>query len=64
MTSSLVALTMSADIPKLHENELPMPHIFYGIIAICVFLALLGVLWAFRNTAYRYSQPQQDTKEH
>ncbi|TWP34405.1 hypothetical protein [Leekyejoonella antrihumi] len=60
MTSSLVSLNATAPVPPLHENALPMPHIFYGIIAICVFLALLAILWSFRNVASktRPTRPQ------
>ncbi|NNG40415.1 hypothetical protein HJ588_14185 [Flexivirga sp. ID2601S] len=51
MKSSLVNLAAESTVPKLEENHLPMPHIVYGIIAMGVFLALLGLLWSFRNTA-------------
>ncbi|GAA1144681.1 hypothetical protein GCM10009583_13320 [Ornithinicoccus hortensis] len=31
-------------------NELPLEPVMFGVIAIIVFLALLGLLWSFRNT--------------
>ena len=34
-----------------HTNELPMPPIAFGALAMVAFLVLLGVLWAFRGTA-------------
>ncbi|WP_265447376.1 hypothetical protein [Flexivirga meconopsidis] len=57
MKSSLVNLAAESSVPKLEENNLPMPHIVYGIIAMAVFLALLGVLWSFRNTAAKTASP-------
>lgn len=51
MRSSLLQIATEASVPKLEENHLPMPHILYGIIAMAVFLSLLGIVWTFRNTA-------------
>lgn len=48
MSSSLVSLAQA--VPKLEENELPMPHWAYGVFGILFFAALLGVLWFFRRT--------------
>lgn len=31
-------------------NELPFPAVWFGVIALTAFLALLGLLWSFRNT--------------
>lgn len=53
MKSALVSFVTDDSVPKLEETNLPMPHIMYGIIALGVFLALLGLLWSFRNTAGR-----------
>lgn len=47
--------------PPLRENSLPMPHVFYGVIALGVFLALLALLWSFRNTAAK-PRPQSGRK--
>ena len=38
-------------------RELPMPAWIYGAIAFGAFVALLGVLWSFRNTAARHDSP-------
>lgn len=48
MSSSLVSLAQA--VPKLEENELPMPHWAYGVLGLLFFAALLGVLWFFRRT--------------
>ncbi len=51
MKSSLARIGADSYVPPLQEHHLPFPHIIYGLIAFCVFLALLGLLWSFRNTA-------------
>ena len=38
-------------------RELPLPAWSYGAIALTCFMALLGVLWSFRNTAAKYDTP-------
>lgn len=38
-------------------RELPLPAWLYGALAFTCFMALLGVLWAFRNTALKYDTP-------
>lgn len=32
------------------HTQLPIDPIFYGVIALGAFLALLALLWSFRNT--------------
>ncbi len=48
MSSSLSNLYAVAE---EQTRELPMPALAFGALAIVTFLALLGVLWAFRGTA-------------
>jgi hypothetical protein len=38
-------------------RELPMAAWSYGALAFACFMALLGVLWSFRNTAAKYDTP-------
>lgn len=49
--TSLVSLISESAVPPLHEKEVPLPHIMYGIIPMALFLALLAFLWMFRNNA-------------
>ncbi len=56
MTSRVLTLIAEPDVPALHENELPMAHLAYGVIAFIVFLVMLGVLWSFRNTSPKVSE--------
>lgn len=48
MSSSLVSLAQA--VPKLEENELPMPHWAYGVLGLGFFALLLAFLWFFRLT--------------
>jgi hypothetical protein len=54
MTSSLANLFAAAE---GQTRELPMPPQAFGALAFLGFLALLGVLWAFRNTAQKLAGP-------
>jgi hypothetical protein len=38
-------------------RELPMSPYAYWAISLTSFLVLLGLLWAFRNTAAKYDTP-------
>ena len=53
--TSTAASLVAAETAQL--RELPMPPWAFGAIALASFLALLGVLWTFRNTAARYDRP-------
>ena len=52
---STAATLATAETAKL--RELPLPTWAYGAIALASFLALLGVLWSFRNSAAKYDKP-------
>ena len=56
MTSSLVKLTADSNVFNLEERYLPMPHWLYAVIVLCVFIALLGVVWSFRNSATKATE--------
>ncbi|MGL5929572.1 MAG: hypothetical protein ACRCY8_11610 [Dermatophilaceae bacterium] len=38
-------------------RELPIPTWSFGVIALFVFLLLLGLTWSFRGTAQKYARP-------
>jgi hypothetical protein len=53
MTSALFqALVASSEDAGHHPvvNELPFEPIWFGVIALGAFLALLALLWSFRNS--------------
>ena len=37
----------------VHHNELPIPALLYGVIALAGFFALGAVTWAFRDVSNR-----------
>ena len=50
MTSVLSQSFAAAEGGHPVVNELPFAPIWFGVIAMVIFLALLALLWAFRNT--------------
>lgn len=64
MTSSLIKIASAAEVPELKEHHLPLPHWLYGVIAFVVFMALLGLLWSFRNTANSSGSAPDGKTEH
>ncbi len=48
MSASVLPVLVRAEEAR---RELPMPPILFAAIAFGLFLAALGVLWSFRNTA-------------
>jgi len=47
------ALVVAATTPE-HHTELPLPPTMYGVIAIVVFIALLGLVWTFRGNSNKH----------
>lgn len=37
----------------VHHNELPMPAVLYGLIALVGFVALSAVTWSYRDVSNR-----------
>ncbi|MFY0671320.1 MAG: hypothetical protein JXR02_04445 [Aquiluna sp.] len=37
----------------VHHNELPIPAVLYGVIALAGFLALGAVTWSYRDVSNR-----------
>ncbi len=56
MSFLFTAATLTT-VDALRPRALPMSTWAYGGIALAAFLALLGMLWTFRNTAARYDKP-------
>lgn len=55
MTASLLSLAGQTEAAG-GEESLPWPPIAYGAVTLGMFLALLALLWAFRNSAPRLEQ--------
>lgn len=48
----------------IHHNELPMPPIAYGIIAMVGFIALGLITWSYRDVANRHSHKTSNQQAH
>lgn len=62
MLNFLIALTNTE-----HEvvNQLPLPPVVFGVIAMTVFVAVTLVFYSFRDVANRHSQKaEQFAREH
>lgn len=56
MSSSIVAGVLAAAGEagtEMAEIELPIPPIGYGLLALAMFLVLLGITYSFKNVAAR-----------
>ncbi len=55
MSSSIVAgvLAAAGEAPELTEIDLPVPPLAYGLLAMALFLVLLGITYSFKNVAAR-----------
>lgn len=60
----LLALSvLSTEAEKV--NELPLPPIVFGIIALVIFVTVALVFWSFRDVANRHSdKAEQYAREH
>lgn len=46
-------------------NQLPVPPIVFGVVALAVFLVVTFVFWSFRDVANRHSEKaEQYAREH
>ncbi len=57
MSASVLPVLVNGLVSAEETRSLPMPPIFFGIIAFCGFLLGLGVLWMFRNSAAKIPPP-------
>jgi len=46
------------------EQELPIPAILFGVIAMAAFLSLAFVTWSYRDVANRHSHKASTNKAH
>ena len=55
MSSSIVAgvLAAAGEAPEMTEIELPVDPIWYGVLAMALFLVLLAITYSFKNVAAR-----------
>lgn len=48
-----MSLILLAEGAIVHHNELPMPAILYGVIAMAGFIALALITWSYRDVSNR-----------
>ena len=53
MSATVIPALLSGLPAEEVVRELPMPDWLYGVLAFVVFLLVMGITWAFRNTAAR-----------
>ena len=61
MSLALSVLATEAEV----VNELPLPPIAFGLIALTVFVSVALVFWSFRDVANRHAdKAEQYAREH
>ena len=61
MSLALSVLATEAEV----VNELPLPPIVFGLIALTVFVSVALVFWSFRDVANRHAdKAEQYAREH
>jgi hypothetical protein len=50
--------------PLIFHNELPIPAVAYGIIAMVGFVALGLITWSYRDVANRHSHKTSEQQAH
>ena len=51
---ALHAIALQAAREEQGHTELPMPPVAFGIVAMCIFIALLLITFAFRHAGTRH----------
>ena len=66
LSLSLPSVSLSSVVAAAegHTRELPMSPYAFGAIAFVSFLALLGILWAFRGTAQKHAVGHSTHTDH
>ncbi len=57
-------LSILASEAVVHHQELPIPAVMYGVIAMVVMLALAGITWSYRNVANRHDHKTSSQQAH
>lgn len=57
-------LSILASEAVVHHQELPIPAVMYGVIALVVMLGLAGITWSYRNVANRHDHKTSSQQAH
>lgn len=61
----MLAIFLSeTDGPFIAHSELPIPAVFYGIIAMAIFLVLALIVFSYRDVANRHDHKQSSSQGH
>lgn len=50
--------------PIIFHNDLPIPALAYGVIALVTFVALALITWSYRDVANRHSHKTSEQQAH
>ena len=59
--NSIITAAAEGEVPFV---ELPFPSVFFGVIAIGVFILLGVITWSYRDVANRHEHKVNDSKAH
>jgi hypothetical protein len=59
-----VILTSAAEGEHEAFVTLPFPSVFFGVIAMAVFILLGAITWSYRDVANRHEHKVDDSKAH
>lgn len=57
-------LSILASEAVVFHQELPIPAVMYGVIAMIAMLALAGITWSYRNVANRHDHKTSSQQAH
>jgi hypothetical protein len=57
-------LALLTEGPVIHHNELPMPAILYGVIAMAGFILLAFITYSYRDVANRHDHKSSSSQGH
>jgi hypothetical protein len=57
-------LSLLTEGPFIQHNELPIPSIMYGIIAMSIFILLAFITFSYRDVANRHDHKNSSSQGH
>ncbi|CAB4625736.1 unannotated protein [freshwater metagenome] len=57
-------LALLAEGTVIHHNELPIPAIMYGVIAMSLFILMAFIVYSYRDVANRHDHKKPSSQGH
>lgn len=57
-------LALLTEGPFIQHNELPIPAVMYGVIALAGFMLLAFIVFSYRDVANRHAHKNSDSQGH